>query len=283
MTINEIMNNVFTFHQLKNMRLEYLPKLRSFNANTKKTSAEECNVSGLAQLFNDKVEFPILDRLILSDESIFEGTCHVLPFCKVPKSLEVHNCRNLVNVYTLLQRFETTQLTLVDLPKLERNWIMEPQGHLVFHNLTKLTVEKLGLKCLFSLSMAKSLAQLRDLRIQNCGVMEEILKNQGGGGGENATDEIEFSQLGHLILSYLPNLTCFCQANNAFKFPSLTRVDINVCPELKTFTSGYLSTPDILVYKDWKFSRVSDLNNHVQQFPKGKGVAVEDNNDAETS
>ncbi|XP_059656555.1 probable disease resistance protein At4g27220 isoform X3 [Cornus florida] len=479
---NEIMDNVVTFHQLKKMRLEDLPKLRSFNANTKKTSAEECNVSGLAQLFNDKVqfpcleklviermneyrclkllnvastesltsfqnlkelrvkecdsleevfkvkgskgaeetgashkalgkevennlvfpqlnevvfnnlpsltsfcgrnciselpsvikitvercpklemfpcrylnsteplpnemvEFPILDRLILSDESIFEGTCHVLPFCKVPKSLEVNNCRNLVNVYTLLQRFETTQLRLVYLPKLERNWIMEPQGHLVFHNLTKLTVEQLelkylfslsiaksltqlrdlrikycgvmeeilkneeqdatdeivfsqlqrlivknciGLKYLFSLSIAKSLTQLRDLTIENCGVMEEILKNEGGGGGENATDEIEFSQLGHLILSYLPNLTCFCQANNAFKFPSLTRVDITRCPELKTFTSGYLSTPDIEVFKDqWKLSRVNDLNNHVQQFWEGKvtkGVAVEDNNDAETS
>ncbi|XP_059656552.1 probable disease resistance protein At4g27220 isoform X1 [Cornus florida] len=356
----EVENNL-VFPQLNEVVFNNLPSLTSFCGrnciselpSVIKITVERCPklemfpcryLNSTEPLPNEMVEFPILDRLILSDESIFEGTCHVLPFCKVPKSLEVNNCRNLVNVYTLLQRFETTQLRLVYLPKLERNWIMEPQGHLVFHNLTKLTVEQLelkylfslsiaksltqlrdlrikycgvmeeilkneeqdatdeivfsqlqrlivknciGLKYLFSLSIAKSLTQLRDLTIENCGVMEEILKNEGGGGGENATDEIEFSQLGHLILSYLPNLTCFCQANNAFKFPSLTRVDITRCPELKTFTSGYLSTPDIEVFKDqWKLSRVNDLNNHVQQFWEGKvtkGVAVEDNNDAETS
>ncbi|XP_059664986.1 probable disease resistance protein At4g27220 [Cornus florida] len=222
----------------------------------------------LQPLPNEMVEFPILDRLILSDESIFEGTCHVLPFCKVIRSLKVSNCSNFVNVSTLLQRFEITQmkkLTLVDLPKLERIWIMEPQGLLVFHNLTKLRVEKcVGLKYLFSLSIARSLTQLRDLSIVNCAVMEEIFKNEGGGEGEDATDEIVFSQLRYLKLSSLPNLTCFCQANNAFKIPSLTIVEIYQCPELKTFTSGYLSTVDITVIVQGKLARVSDINDYVR-------------------
>ncbi|XP_059656591.1 uncharacterized protein LOC132303372 isoform X2 [Cornus florida] len=235
---------------------------------------------------NEMVEFPILDTLIVSDES------HVHHYCKVIRSLEVRNCWNLVNLSTLLQRFENIQkLTLKSCYALECIWITDPQGLLVFHNLTSLTVEKcmrlrylfslsiargltqlrdlnivdcavmeeifkneeqdamdeivfsqlhylrvkkcIGLKYLFPLSITRSLTQLRDLRIEDCDAMEEIIKNAGGGGGgrgEDATDEIVFSQLGYLKLSYLPNLTCFCQTNNVFKFPSLTSFQMKECP-----------------------------------------------------
>ncbi|XP_059658934.1 probable disease resistance protein At4g27220 [Cornus florida] len=263
---------MFPCRYLKN--IEPLPNLNIVELNTVDAP--------LQSLPNEVVEFPILDTLILSDECICEGTCHVLPFCKVIRSLEVSYCKNLVNASTqLLQRFENIQmLTLESCYSLEV--IFNLEGLPVFHSLTSLIVKRCKrLMYLFSLSIARSLTQLRNLSILNCDVMEEILKNEGG--GEDATDEIVFSQLGYLELSFLPNLTCFCQANNAFKFPSLTCVDINNCPELKTFTSGYLSPPDVKVWIDRKPNHISELNNYLQQSRKGKGVAAKDNNDEETS
>ncbi|XP_059658773.1 uncharacterized protein LOC132305111 [Cornus florida] len=179
---------------------------------------------------NKKVEFPIIKKLVLNDGSMLEGVLHAqLPsgsFSKV-RFLEVKNYYNLVNARTLLQWFEVVEelkveycfslevvfkleeldaiqrksivssqikkLTLICLPKLVNIWIMEPQGLLVFHNLTYLTVQACySLRYLLSLSMASLLTQLRVLVIQKCSVMEEIVGSEGQG-EEDAKGEIVFS------------------------------------------------------------------------------------------
>ncbi|XP_059663496.1 putative disease resistance protein At5g05400 [Cornus florida] len=123
---DEIMDTV-TFRQLKKMELWGLPKLRSFNANTKKTSAEECNVSGLAQLFNDKVRFPALEELEIKNleslTAIWNNQLFPSPEAKDSfrqlRLIQVYKCEKLVNVIPpnvlpLLQNLESLKVDSCD-------------------------------------------------------------------------------------------------------------------------------------------------------------------------
>ena len=70
--------------------------------------------------------------------------------------------------------------------------------------------------------------------------MTEIVRDEGG---DEAGDEISFSQLETLKLHSLPSLNGFNLSNHTIQFPSLTEVIVTGCPELKIFSNGVLSTP----------------------------------------
>ncbi|CAK9188510.1 unnamed protein product [Ilex paraguariensis] len=55
-------------------------------------------------------------------------------------------------------------------------------------------------------------------------------------------DTILFPQLEEISLANLENLNCFCSGNCEFQFPSLNKLEISGCPNMKTFSSGPLST-----------------------------------------
>lgn len=54
-----------------------------------------------------------------------------------------------------------------------------------------------------------------------------------------------FSELKLLKLSYLTRLTSFCFENYTLEFPSLERVSMIHCPNMKTFSQGFLRTPKL--------------------------------------
>ena len=110
------------------------------------------------------------------------------------------------------------------------------------HNLEKLRILEISscgkLEILFTLSLAKTLAQLEKLTVGGCYKVKEIVENEGG--GDEATDvhEIIFTKLRELDLSDLPILKSFCSATYTFIFPCLTDMSVIECPEMEYFCKG---------------------------------------------
>ncbi|KAB1201632.1 hypothetical protein CJ030_MR0G002335 [Morella rubra] len=111
-----------------------------------------------------------------------------------------------------------------------------------FQNLTNLNIWKChGLIELVTSLTAKTLVQLKTMSIIYC---ERITEIEAGEGSE--TDEvITFSKLTDLKLYSLPKLTNFCSGSYSFMFPSLEKVIVSKCPEMKIFCAGVLSTPKL--------------------------------------
>jgi hypothetical protein len=135
-----------------------------------------------------------------------------------------------------------------------------------FQNLTSLYVRDCKrLVKLVTSTTAKSLAQLTRMSIKDCGMVTEIVANEG----EGIKDEIVFSKLEILELHLLPSLTSFCSEKHSFDFPSLVEVTVEQCPEMKFFSNGALSTPKLrrvkLTEEDKKGSWVGNLNTTIQQ------------------
>ncbi|KAL9356191.1 hypothetical protein Peur_049444 [Populus x canadensis] len=135
-----------------------------------------------------------------------------------------------------------------------------------FQNLTNLDVRDCKrLVKLVTSTTAKSLAQLTRMSIKDCGMVTEIVANEG----EGIKDEIVFSKLEILELHLLPSLTSFCSEKHSFDFPSLVEVTVEQCPEMKFFSNGALSTPKLrrvkLTEEDKKGSWVGNLNTTIQQ------------------
>jgi hypothetical protein len=72
--------------------------------------------------------------------------------------------------------------------------------------------------------------------------MTEIVTKEGG---DEAGDEICFSQLKYFELHCLPSLKGFNLSNRTIRFPLLEQVIVTGCPELKIFSNGVLSTPKL--------------------------------------
>jgi hypothetical protein len=134
-----------------------------------------------------------------------------------------------------------------------------------FQNLTNLDVRNCKrLVKLVTSTTAKSLAQLTRMSIKDCGMVTEIVANEGDG----IKDEIVFSKLEILELHCLPSLTSFCSEKHSFDFPSLVEVTVKQCPEMKFFSNEALSTPKLrrvkLTEEDKKGSWVGNLNTTIQ-------------------
>ena len=107
-----------------------------------------------------------------------------------------------------------------------------------FQNLLRLEVKgSNNIKYLLSFSSARYMGQLKNLRILECEIMEEILVTEDlGVVEEETTPNVLFPLLESLFLKDLPILKRFCEGRN-IKFPSLKYITIDKCPDLKTFIS----------------------------------------------
>ncbi|KAL9447639.1 hypothetical protein AB3S75_015167 [Citrus x aurantiifolia] len=112
-----------------------------------------------------------------------------------------------------------------------------------FQNLANLVVSCCeGLKIVLTPSIAKTLVRLRYMEIESCDKITEIVLVDGS----VAKDEvITFRELKELKLLDLKSLTSFCSGNCAFKFPSLERLMLDGCLDMKIFSEGKLSTPKL--------------------------------------
>ncbi|XP_044478013.1 uncharacterized protein LOC123205168 [Mangifera indica] len=144
-----------------------------------------------------------------------------------------------------------------------------------FQNLKVLKISDCyGLmKRLIMSSMTKSLVQLREMSIDGCGLLTEIVDNEGN----ETTTEIVFNNLNKLSLEDLDCLTCFCSGNYSFNFLSLEELIIDRCPNMKTFSLGSLNIPKLrnvhyrISWEDkMKLFEIgeNDLNTTIQQASK---------------
>lgn len=107
-----------------------------------------------------------------------------------------------------------------------------------FEYLTTLEISRChGFINLITPSTAKSMVQLKRMRITDCKMIEEIIAGDGG------REVIIFKQLQHLRLHSLPQLRSFCSGYHHFQFPSLVEFIATECPKLSVFSEGKAITP----------------------------------------
>ncbi|KAK7292732.1 hypothetical protein RJT34_15584 [Clitoria ternatea] len=99
------------------------------------------------------------------------------------------------------------------------------------------------LKNLMASSTAKSLVQLKTMKVMQCAV-KEIVTNEGR--EEDGMTEIVFSKLVTIELVALKCLTSFCSYKKCeFMFPSLEILIVRECPMMETFTWSHISAPKL--------------------------------------
>ncbi|KAK5786366.1 hypothetical protein PVK06_041002 [Gossypium arboreum] len=109
-----------------------------------------------------------------------------------------------------------------------------------FQNLTTLEISRChGLRNLVTPSTAKSMVQLKRMRITDCKMLEGIVADAD----DRSTYSIMFKHLEYLRLQSLQALTSFCSGYYRFEFPSLVELVAIECPEFSVFCKGEVSTP----------------------------------------
>ncbi|KAL0005320.1 hypothetical protein SO802_012881 [Lithocarpus litseifolius] len=233
-------------------------------------------------LFNEEVAFPSLGVLEISYmdnlQIIWPNDFAVDSFCKL-EIMKVEFCEKLIsifqsNILTRFQSLETLTLTncgllqevfelqgldfkethavttiqlkvllLINLPKMKHVWNKDPQGFFSFQHLEVINaVGCHNLKSLFPASMAKSLMQLENLGIFDCG-LEEIV---AGEEGEKAIARFRFPQVTVLLLIDLPGLKWFYPGVHTSEWPMLREMCMFGCEKVETLASGLSSFQETL-------------------------------------
>ena len=129
---------------------------------------------------------------------------------------------------------------------------------MAFKNLINLSLNDCnGLNYLMTFSTAETLLQLTWLTIKNCEMIENVIHSD-----EEAEGEIIFKNLEYLQLTSLSRLKSFSHGKQALKFPSLVKLIIEGCPNMKIFSPGIIEAPMLRAVevenrrKHWK----DDLN-----------------------
>ncbi|WVZ06064.1 hypothetical protein V8G54_019410 [Vigna mungo] len=197
--------------------------------------------------FDFLLKVPSLEHLKLSG---YFGLTEIFPSVK----LKVHD-----KILSRLKHLTLYNLEVLKSIGLEHSWVKPyserlesleliecPQvvklvsGAVSFMNMKLLHVTDCErMEYLFTFSVAKSLVQLVDLSIQNCGSIKEIVKNQN----EDASHEIIFGWLKILNLDSLPLLGSFYSGKATLLFSRLKKVTISKCPNMKTFSQGDINAP----------------------------------------
>ncbi|KAG6751661.1 hypothetical protein NC652_030745 [Populus alba x Populus x berolinensis] len=231
----------------------------------------------------DKVDFPshFLQRFInLKNLVVRDASFEEIVFYEGEDDEENH-----IRVLAQLKKLELSKL-----PKLMRLSKEGSQTCKIFRNLETLRVLECGMlkilipsalsfQCLTTLevsnchglinlmtsSTAKYLVQLTSMSVTECKMIEEIIVSE-----ENeVANEIFFQKLEHLSLRCLPSLTSFHSGKCAFTFPSLEEVFLIECPNMKKFSEGIISTPELetvlLTEEDDEGYWEEDLNSTVQK------------------
>ncbi|KAL3008976.1 hypothetical protein AAZX31_07G060900 [Glycine max] len=99
-----------------------------------------------------------------------------------------------------------------------------------------------GLRNLMASSTAKSLVQLKSMKISHCNKLEEIVSDEGN----EEAEQIVFGKLITIELVWLKKLKSFCRYKNCeFKFPSLKVLTVKECRMMERFTEGGARAPKL--------------------------------------
>ncbi|TXG48455.1 hypothetical protein EZV62_027749 [Acer yangbiense] len=111
-----------------------------------------------------------------------------------------------------------------------------------FQNLTSLEVLTCNtLLNLVAVSTAKSMVHLTSMKIVECEMIQNIISHDRN----EVEDHIIFKKLNYLELHSLRSITAFYSGNSIIEFPSLLKVVVIQCPNMKIFSQGVLSTPKL--------------------------------------
>ncbi|KAJ7973517.1 Disease resistance protein [Quillaja saponaria] len=204
------------------LRPSYFSQLKSFNA-------KSCN-----------------DELI-----VFMS--HLLSRSNWLEQLKIEQCNLLKHVYNLTEFVANDEgsgkflsrlkrMTFWDLPELTCVWNKDPTGILGLSNLENIDIQRCGfLKNLFTTSVAENLHKLHALKIHSCLLIEEVVAVESEG-EDMQKRKIVLPQLEQLELIGLSNIKKFHAGSYIFEFPCLESLRIQDCPNMKAFTTGFLST-----------------------------------------
>ncbi|XP_027906931.1 uncharacterized protein LOC114166402 [Vigna unguiculata] len=185
-----------------------------------------------------------LKELTLSNlsnlENIWSEDPHGILIMHHLKEVHVKECKGLTSVFPAS--------VAKDLVKLEDLVVEECEGlkaivaeeskedEIIFPQLMYLKVQSCNsLPYLLTSSTAKSLSELKSMKIKECKSIEEIISKEGEESDEKV--EIKFEQLRDLYLEKLDELRCFYDGNFTLSFPSLEEVHVIKCSSMKTFSA----------------------------------------------
>lgn len=204
---------------------------------------------GLSDFKNEEAKFPYwflqnahaLEHLLVEwsscknifDESLVSMKIHThlktLTLSQLPKLQ--HICELGSQIPHVLKDLE--RLTVLDCPSLTN---LLPSS-VTFSYLTYLRITRCnGLKNLITSPTAQSLVKLREMLIEDCDSIEEIIAG-------NEKVDIAFVSLEILMLKCLPSLNKFCSGKCFLKFPLLEQVVLSKCLHMTIFSEGNTSTP----------------------------------------
>ncbi|XP_063942188.1 probable disease resistance protein At4g27220 [Daucus carota subsp. sativus] len=134
-------------------------------------------------------------------------------------------------------------------------------------------VDNCGISTLFTCSVFRTVHQLKELKVYNCELLEDIVEATRGAEPLNTDDRlITTPQLSVVALKDCPNLKNFSSNSSyAFNMPNLSIFFVIGCPQIEYFTSLKTTTPLVSVYSDWhKWVRSPDLNDYIRENCKRK-------------
>lgn len=130
-------------------------------------------------------------------------------------------------------------LKLSDFPELVEIWNTHPVLPLDFKSLKLLEVTNCNdLRYLITASDAQNLVHLEELKVENCIMMEEIIRYESA--EETAETKLTFPLLISISLASLPILASFCSGLDTLEFPALENITIKSCPNMVNFASPFL-------------------------------------------
>ncbi|XP_075649596.1 disease resistance protein At4g27190-like [Castanea sativa] len=267
---DDIITDTIDFTQLRSLNLKRLPNLKGFcsDVDSQPLFNRKVAFSNLENLHIDAIyKLKMLWHNQIDPDS----------FCKL-KQLCVDDCENLINIFqpNILRRLQNLEdlqirncnlleevfevqgknvdercdmvvstqfkvLKLINLPNLKHVWSSSPQAILTFQNLHEVEVSNCkSMKSLFPASVAKSLKQLKKLRIHDCGLEEIVAMEEG----LETMTKFVFPQLVSLSLELMPDLKCFYPGKHTIEWPSLKQIMILKCDKVKIVALNELSFPN---------------------------------------
>ncbi|CAK9152686.1 unnamed protein product [Ilex paraguariensis] len=270
--MNEIM-----FPQLEELIIDNCGKLRNLFSPSM--------ARGLVHLRELRIsKCPMLEEIVVKEEEAEEGSrMNEIMFPQL-EELIIDNCGKLRNLFSPSMArglVHLRKLRISKCPMLEEVVVKEEEAEegsrmneIMFPQLEELIINNCGkLRNLFSPSMARGLVHLRKLIIADCPMLEEVVVKEEEAEGGSRMNEIMFPQLKTLILGALLKLRSFFPVKHALELPSLHEVTLYICPEMKNFSLGPLSTPKLEnVYPlDNPAVCKDDLNNTIRHLHETEG------------
>ncbi|RDX58709.1 Disease resistance protein RPS2, partial [Mucuna pruriens] len=146
------------------------------------------------------------------------------------------------------------ELKLKDLYQLTYIWNKDTIRLFSFQNLQMIDIKNCpSLEILFTHSIAKKLRQIKELKLETCVKLDEVVDH---GQDDKPTivkfptlSKVEFKSLSKLIHFYLHHL----------EFPSLKTLIIEKCPQMEKFTIGFVTADASSIIDEKCFSELNEL------------------------